>query len=391
MTTSPRGGLPRALRPFGPAIAHAPASEALRAGLGAGLGLLVAGLFVLSPQADLRLGLYLVAPFGASSVLLFAVPNSPLAQPWSAVVGNTSAALVGVAVTLAVPDPALRIALAVGLAIAVMILLRAVHPPAGAVAMTAAMSPGAVQDLGFAFALAPIAAGTVLLVLLAMAYARLTGRHYPLRQYDAAGPQGSLDPTPADRLGLDEGDLVEILEGYRQSLNLGVEDLARLIGAAEMRAAGRRTGALTAEGIMSRTLVCVDPDTPLEEVADLFRRHGFTALPVVQTGDRYLGLIFQIHLIRRAREDAFRLDRGFGAAMARLVARRDQPVRASDIMAVATPRATPATPVAALLPLLAGEIDAVPVLDRGRIRGIVTQTDMIAALARQSLAAPDQS
>mgnify|MGYP005753500025 FL=1 len=84
------------LKSLGPAVARVPAREALRAGLGALIGLGLSGLFLLSPAVDLDLGLYLVAPFGASSVLLFAVPNSPLAQPWSAIVGNTVAALVGV-------------------------------------------------------------------------------------------------------------------------------------------------------------------------------------------------------------------------------------------------------------------------------------------------------
>ena len=125
------------LRSLGPAVAGPASGEALRAGVGAFAGLALVGLFLLSPVVDLELGLYLVAPFGASSVLLFAVPNSPLAQPWSAIVGNTLAALVGVAVALLLPEPALRIALAVGLAVTVTILCRAVHPPAGAVAMTA--------------------------------------------------------------------------------------------------------------------------------------------------------------------------------------------------------------------------------------------------------------
>ena len=44
-------------------------------------------------------------------------------------------------------------------------------------------------------------------------------------------------PAP-ERLGLAREELEEILRNYRQSLNLGVEDLARLIGAAEMQAAG---------------------------------------------------------------------------------------------------------------------------------------------------------
>ncbi len=181
------------------------------------------------------MGLYLVAPFGASSVLLFAVPNSPLAQPWSAIVGNTVAALVGVAVCLLVTDPVLRIALAVGLAITATILCRAIHPPAGAVAMTAAMSPDAIAHLGFWFALTPIAVGTVFLVLLATAYARLTGRHYPFRQFDDPSGHGTKDRNPTERLGLSEEELTGILERYRQSFNLGVEDLARLIGQPSFR------------------------------------------------------------------------------------------------------------------------------------------------------------
>nr|WP_085852757.1 HPP family protein [Palleronia marisminoris] len=375
------------LSSFGPAVARSSPLEALRAGLGAFVGLGLAGLFILAPSVDLALGLYLVAPFGATSVLLFAVPNSPLAQPWSAIVGNILAGLVGVAVSMVVAEPTLRIALAVGLAIAVTILCRALHPPAGAVAMTAAMSPDTVQELGFLFAIVPIGVGTLVLVLVAMAYGRLTGRHYPFRQFDDPSRHGTGDREPMERLGLSEAELTDILERYRQSFNLGVEDLSRLIGAAEMQAATHRTGPTTAADVMSHSLVTVTADTPLTQIADLFRRHRFTALPVVGDDDRFFGVIFQMHLIDRAREDALRLNRGFGAAMRRLLDReRDRPVRATDIMSVAGPRATPQTPLSVLLPLMAdGDVDAVPVLTRGRIVGIVTRTDLISALARRSL------
>lgn len=379
----------RAFRALGPAIPSVSAGEALRAGFGAFAGLAVAGLFVLSPQIDLELGLYLIAPFGASSVLLFAVPNSPLAQPWSALTGNTLAALVGVAICLSVADPALRIALAVGLAITAMSLARAVHPPAGAVAMTAAMSPDAIHELGFWFALMPVALGTLVLVFVAVAYAHLTGRRYPFRQFAEDNVQGTSDHPPLERLGLSEEELTGILQRYRQSLNLGVEDLARLIGAAELQAATHRTGRLTAADIMSRDLVTVGFDTPLSEVADLFRRHGFTSLPVVAEEDRFIGIIYQINLIRRAREDALRLDRNLGAAMARLLGGgHDTAVKAGDIMSVTAPKATPPTSASALLPMLAqGDCEAVPILSRGRLEGIVTRTDVIAALARQTLSA----
>jgi CBS domain-containing membrane protein len=373
------------LRSFGPAVARTSPVEALRAGIGALVGLGLTGLFVLSPGVDLTTGLYLVAPLGATSVLLFAVPNSPLAQPWSAIVGNTVAALVGVAVCLLVDDPTLRIAVAVGLAIAATILARAVHPPAGAVAMTAAMSPDAVHHLGFWFGLAPIATGTVSLVLVAIAYAKFTGRRYPFRQFDDANQHGTHDADPSERLGLSETELSGILERYRQSFNLGVEDLARLIGAAELQAAAHHADVLAAADIMSRNLITVNADTELADVADLFRKHRFTSLPVVDAHGKFLGIIFQVHLISRAREDAFRLNRAFIPALRRLVDRkRDKPVLAVDLMRVAVPRALATTPLGVLLPMMGdSDVDAVPILEYGKLIGIVTRTDLIAALARK--------
>lgn len=374
-------------RSLGPAVAYVRPQEAVRAGAGALAGLGLTGLFLLSPSVDLDLGLYLVAPFGAISVLLFAMPNSPLAQPWSAIVGNTVAALVAVAVCMLISDPLLRIALAVGLALTATMLCRAVHPPAGAVAMTAAMNPEAIELLGFWFALTPIATGTVVLVGLAAIYARLTGRRYPFRQFDDPNSHGTTDRAPVERLGLSETELTQILERYRQSFNLGVEDLARLIGAAELQAAAHSTGPLTAGDIMSRDPISVRPETRLSEVADLFKRHRFTSLPVVGKDTEFLGVIFQMHLINQARGDALRLNRGFASALKGLLDReRNTPVRAGDIMSVAGPRAAIKTPIGALLAMMAnGDVDAVPVLEHGRATGIVTRTDLIAAMARKAV------
>ncbi len=372
------------LKALGPTVARVSTTEALRAGVGALVGLGLTGLFLLSPHLDAGGGLFLIAPFGATSVLLFAVPNSPLAQPWSAIVGNTLAAVIGIAACLTVPDPVLRIALAVGLAITATILCRAVHPPAGAVAMTAAMSPEIARELGFWFALAPVAIGTTALVVLAALYARITGRRYPFRQFDDPSKHRTDDRNPTERLGLSENELTAILDRYSQSFNLGVEDLARMIGAAELQAAAQSSGPLTAQDIMSRGLVTVGPDTPLGAVADLFRQHRFTSLPVVTPDMVFLGVIFQMHLISQARDDALRLKRGYRPALRRLLDRdREKPIRAGDIMSVAGPRATTDTPIGALLPMMAdGDVDAVPVLAYGKIVGIVTRTDLIAALAR---------
>jgi len=248
------------------------------------------------------------------------------------------------------------------------------------------MSPDAIAELGFWFALTPIALGTTALVMLAGAYARLTGRKYPFRQFDDPNKHGTGDRNPTERLGLSEKELAGILERYSQSFNLGVEDLARLISAAELQAAAQSTGPFTAQDIMSRDLVTIRPETPLGEVADLFKQHRFTSIPVVGPDHKFLGIIFQMHLISRARSDALRLKRGYPTALKRLLERdREKPVNAGDIMSAAGPRATTNTPIGALLPIMAdGETDAVPVIEYGKIVGIVTRSDFIAALARSS-------
>lgn len=359
----------RRLRALGPAMPAPARRESLRAAAGAMAGLLV-GAAVMPPGASLALALALIAPFGATAVLVFAVPNSPLAQPWSAVVGNAVSALVAVAVVRLVPDPLVAVALATGGAIIAMGAARALHPPGGAVALTAALNPDAIHEAGFRFALAPVALGTLALVLLGIGYARATGRRYPFRQTDAPNVHGTGDRPAMQRLGLSEDELRALLTEFRQATNLGPEDLARLIAGAELRAASHHLGGLTCGDIMSRDLVTVAPDTPREAVAAIFAEHTFTSLPVVTAGGDYRGVIFQIRLIQAG----------------------DGPATASDLMLHDLPSVGVGTPVAALLPLLAeGEVDAVPVLRGDEIVGIVTRTDLIAALASRLATTPPTS
>jgi CBS domain-containing membrane protein len=321
-------------------------------------------------------------------VLIFAAPNSPLAQPWPAVMGNVISAVVAIAVCKIVADPLLAAPAAVGLAIFAMALCRATHPPGGAVALTVVIGFEKIEGLGFAYALFPTAAGTIILVMIGAIYAYWTGRRYPFRQFDEPNSHGTKDIAASERIGLTEGELTDILARYRQSLNLGVEDLARLIAAAEMQAASHRSGATLVGEIMSRDLVTVGPETSTAAVADIFLRHRFTSLPVVDDDNRFLGVIFQLHLIEA--QQGTKANRGWRlAAPFRQRAEKPGTIKAKDIMQASPPSVAPESPVAAVLPYLAvAGLDAVPVLDGDRIVGIVTQTDLIAALARQSLSTP---
>lgn len=357
----------KALGPISPSTAP---RDALRAGLGAALALCVLGLFLLKPEINLHSGLYLIAPFGASAVLIFAVPNSPLAQPWSVVIGNSLAALIGVSISLLIPHIALASAVAVGITVTVLALLRALHPPAGAIALLTTLTPEVSHELGYLFVLSPVFISSLALALLGMSYHALTGRHYPFRQFNEPGPHKTADRNPVERLGLGEDELIALLEDYRQSFNIGVEDLSRLIGAAQMSAAAHASGNTVVQDVMSRELITTPPTASLREVAQLFERHTFTSLPVMNEAGGYLGLIYQHHVIaglsHHLRDDA------------------GTPLLAADVMADKVPVAGPLTPLGILLPMMAqGDIDAVPIVQAGKLVGIVTRTDLIAALARQ--------
>lgn len=101
---------------------------ALLAGIGAAfaIGLLA---WLDSLQSEL---VFLMAPLGASAVLVFGVPNSPLAQPKNVIWGHLLTALVGVVFVVLFPVTPITIALATGVGVSVMLLTNTTHPPAGA-------------------------------------------------------------------------------------------------------------------------------------------------------------------------------------------------------------------------------------------------------------------
>ena len=174
------------LRAFGPAQPAPNRPQALRAAFGAMAGLLVThlGLWGLGrlfglPDQGLLAHPLLMAPLGASAVLVYAVPSSPLAQPWSVVVGNTLAgALALLALQLGWP-PVVTLGLAVFASLIVMAWARCLHPPGGAVALATVLAAPAGFDASVIWLGLTVFAGSALLVAFGVGYHRAFGRPYP--------------------------------------------------------------------------------------------------------------------------------------------------------------------------------------------------------------------
>jgi CBS-domain-containing membrane protein len=106
--------------------------------------------------------------FGATAVLLYAIPGSALAQPRNLFGGHLVSAIAGIFVYhFITPELFPAAPLAVALAIALMQLTRTLHPPGGATALIAVIGPQSVHDLGWGY-LVPVMAGVTLLFLAAL-------------------------------------------------------------------------------------------------------------------------------------------------------------------------------------------------------------------------------
>jgi CBS domain-containing membrane protein len=118
----------------------------------------------------------LVASMGASAVLMFCLPDSPLTTPWAFVGGHFVSVVAGITCAQLVPDTALAAALAVGLAILLMQLLGCLHPPGGAAALTCVVGGPQVTGLGYKFLLLPVGLNVALMLALVWGIHRLTRR-----------------------------------------------------------------------------------------------------------------------------------------------------------------------------------------------------------------------
>ncbi|MBY4895500.1 HPP family protein [Cupriavidus sp. AU9028] len=309
---------------------------------------------------------WFIAPMGACAVLLFAMPSSPLAQPWSIIGGNILAALIGVACAHWIPFPGLAAAIAVALSLALMFQLHCVHPPAGAIAVAGVFGGPEIAKLGFGFAVVPVAINAMLLLLLALALNNLMGRRYPHRPIAPPG-HGTSDPPPARRGGITRADLDAVLAERGEFIDIEPDDLEEILVQAGQRAWHRRFGELRCADIMSRDVVSIRADQRLNDAWRLMQRHRLSALPVISSRDRRLvGLV--------STTDLFLGDPAKGKR------RADGIIR--DVMLSTVPVAGIDQPAIELAEAMTnGGWHLMPVVDeRRQLVGLVTQSDLLGGL-----------
>lgn len=365
-------------RSFGPAPLSARPGEWLRAAFGIGLALLLvlpAGAWLFGVSISLPLA----APAAATAVLLFVASSSPFAQPWSVIVGSLLATAIGVAFGASDLPVATAAGLAGALAIFGLFGLRCLHPPGAALALVAVVGSPELHAYGFQL-LYPVAFNSLLLVSVALIYNNLSGHAYPKPRAAKGNPHHTLDSLPSERMSFSEDDIERALADFGEYVDVTRDNLAQLIKQTEKHALRRSMGEITAADIMSRDLYWGTAECSIQRAWQTLREHRLHALPVLQPDTHeLLGIVTLVDLLKHFRPTSGRIN--FGQL------RFLRGVQLRMIMSAPVVSVAEDTHMVDLVFLLSDRgLHCLPVVDtRQRLVGMITQTDLIAALYRNWL------
>lgn len=363
--------------------------ERVRSALGALLAVAVCawGLALIPAPAY-----WLLAPVGASVVILFALSHSPLAQPWPVLGGYACATAAGLACLYWVPYPFVSAALAVGLTVWLMARFNCIHPPGGALALLLVHEHhGSYADAAH---IAALVAANVLCLLLAAVLINngVLRRRYPHRaDKPPRNRHQTADEMPLTRSGLNHEDLDHAVRKLGSFVDVKSDELVELYNEASAHAFDRHMGQ-TCGDIMSRDVVTVEFATELDEAWNLLRRHKIKTLPVVDKFGRLVGVLSVADYLRQLDDTTAA---GLAVTLQGLLRRTpgDYSNKAEVVGQIMTPSVicvTPSTSLSELVQQLSAYgLHHMPVVDDSRrVVGMVTHSDVTAALYRRMALGP---
>lgn len=329
---------------------------------------------------------FLVAPMGASAVLLFAAPHSPLAHPWALVGGHLVSAAIGITAARYMPEFYLAAGLGVGGSILAMHALRCLHPPGGATALMTVLGGPSLDGLGYPFLVAPLGVNIAILLGFALVLNNLglAGRRYPAVHRESR-PDRYEDPLNwvLNRAGLKSQDLEYALRQIGGYIDVSPDDLQEIHARASLHAFERRMGRITCGDVMTREVTAVEYGTHLEEVWHLMRTRRVKGLPVLDRTRRVVGIVTIVDFVKRAdaRQEHV-LDRLVRFIRRTPGLRSEKPEVVGEIMTPSPITAREDEHILTLVPLFSEhDIHHIPIVGSdGKLVGMVTQSDLMAAL-----------
>ncbi len=334
----------------------------------------------------------IVASMGASAIILFFIPNSPLAQPWPFVGGQLVSAIVGMACALNISETSTAAATAVGGSIIIMLLMRCLHPPAAATSLTPIMAGASLTSLGYSFVIIPVAINVLTMLFLAIIINRwVMGRNYPspLPVKKEINQRHSMT-QPSHQVGFSEQDLSLAIEKNDVFVDMTHAALSKLLTQVEMNTFQRIKGSISCADIMIKDVIAVEFGTEVEQAWEIMRINKLKAMPVIDKARRVIGILTWNDFFKcidlnayDSFQDKFRK---FIRRTANITASKPEAV--GLIMTTSVTTLVDTTHIADLIPMMSiGGYRQIPIINsEQRLTGMVYQANLIAALYNEQLA-----
>ena len=385
-----KGRLPDWIQRNIPDLPEVGTKEKLRACTGTMIGILITALvshFLISNELA---QFWLLAPMGASAIILFTFPSSPLAQPWSFLGGNLISAFVGITCVHFIVNPVICACIAIFIALTLMFALRCLHPPSGAVALITILGGDWIKDLGYMFIITPLAINTVLMLASAVIYNKLSGQRYP---FPKSRPNTTESQSPLNSKesssSLISKDLKTALTHSNELIDVDLGVLEELFLQTERIAFNRRTGSLQCQHIMNKNVTQLEFATHLSEAWQIIKQRNVQALPVVTKGGQLMGIVTRSDFLKQIETNDYI---SFTKKLKALLKKNssstsNRPEVVGQIMRTHTKTVLNTSPMVEVIPLmLEQKMRHVAVVNtQGIFVGMINQTDMIAGLYQNSI------
>ena len=334
----------------------------------------------------------IVASMGASAIILFFIPASPLAQPWPFVGGQIISAIVGITCALNISETSTAAATAVGTAILLMLLMRCLHPPAAATSLAPIMAGTSLTSLGYSFVIMPVAINVFSLLILAI----IINRWVMKRDYPSPLPakkrtqQRHTALKPSHQIGFSDQDISLSIEDSDVFVDMTHSELSVLMNQVQKNSFKRIKGQLLCSDIMINNVITVEYGTEVEHAWELMRTHQLKAIPVIDRARRVIGIItwndFFKFINLNAYDNFQDKFRNFIRRTADMTASKPEAV--GLIMTSSVMTLPDSTHIADLIPLMSTKgIRQIPIVNsEQRLTGMVYQANLIAALYNEQLA-----
>jgi len=239
---------------------------------------------------------FMTASMGASAVLLFVTPASPLSHPWSFVSGHLISAFIGISCVKLFPDLNLAGAITVFGSILAMYYTRSMHPPGGAAALLTVYGGDAIHNMGYQFLLSPLLLNLTIMTICTMVYWKIANIHQ--RQTAATG-NTALDQFLANKgqprrlagIPFTDQDLSKAIESMDTFVDITKEDLKEIFAQAVKESHSHQFKNTPCNELMNPSVISVEFGTGLDETWQLFERHEIRGIPVVDTFNRLIGFV----------------------------------------------------------------------------------------------------